>query len=241
VDGEALIAKEMLNTIQADGIRRVVKYVTQLKASRETGGVAAPAPLQLLVHGGPGTGKTYWIEALDRVLGALGSGVATCAFTGIAASKLPRPRTVHMMLAFGRKKGRRKGRTDTPAEEKGYNVPLSKLDTAARVLAAKRLEGKDVFLVDEVSMIGPVMLGLIDQRLKEITGNGDKDFGGMGVVLTGDFFQLPPVVPKMSLYKSVVETFEYGTPIFPAATPGDVGTRLFRHFDVLSFTQQQRI
>jgi hypothetical protein len=239
VDVEALIAKECLNPVQEKGVRKVVEYVQQLKAWKGDSTLPEPSPMNLLVHGGPGTGKTHWIEALDRILTGIGSGIGCCAFTGIAASKLPRPRTVHMMLAFGRKKGRRKQKKDD-VPESGYNVRLPDLDASSRALAAKRLENKDIFLVDEVSMIGPVMLGLIDQRLKEITGNTGKKFGGMGVILTGDFFQLPPVVPRMSLYKSVVAKYEHGVPAYNSGTPGDNGTELFHGFDVLSFTQQQR-
>ena len=48
-------------------------------------------------------------------------------------------------------------------------------------------------------MLGPIGLGLIDQRLKEITGCNDKPFGGLTVILSGDPYQLQKK-KKQSVY-----------------------------------------
>ena len=56
-----------------------------------------------------------------------------------------------------------------------------------------RLEGKSFLIVDEMSMIGHKMLSSLDNRLRAGTGKEDISFGGMSVILMGDFGQLPPV------------------------------------------------
>ena len=245
-----------LNAGQAVAVRRVARYITQLQAwKRSPTMFPKPKQLLMLVHGPPGVGKTYFIEQLDLALQKLGNGMTCSAFTGIASSKLPRPRTLHMTLVFGRKRGRAGksrsvavGDSDLdPGSEYNKRLPAMAPDT--RLLAQQRLDGKDVFLIDEVSMIGPVMLGHVDQRLREIT-NVAEPFGGKAVVLCGDFFQLPPTVPPTSLYKAVVDNFVDEScfrrkrrgkkAIYLAGTPGDVGTDLFRQFQLVSLTQQQR-
>ncbi|CAB4027966.1 ATP-dependent DNA helicase PIF1-like [Paramuricea clavata] len=59
-----------------------------------------------------------------------------------------------------------------------------------------RLEGKRFLIIDEMSMIGHKMLSWLDNRLRAGTGKEDIPFGGMSVILMGDFGQLPPVGDK---------------------------------------------
>ena len=56
-----------------------------------------------------------------------------------------------------------------------------------RVAWAKKI----LFVIDEASMLGPHLFGCADTQLKAI-GDGSKLFGGSGVVICGDFGQLPP-------------------------------------------------
>ena len=51
-----------------------------------------------------------------------------------------------------------------------------------------------ILIIDEKSMLGQSVLYMIDQRLKEIFPmNADMDFGGISIILIGDWKQLPPV------------------------------------------------
>ncbi|XP_028418786.1 uncharacterized protein LOC114544315 isoform X2 [Dendronephthya gigantea] len=59
-----------------------------------------------------------------------------------------------------------------------------------------RLEGKRFLIIDEMSMIGHQMLSWLDNRLRAGTGKEDIPFGGMSIILMGDFGQLPPVGDK---------------------------------------------
>lgn len=56
----------------------------------------------------------------------------------------------------------------------------------------KRMEKVRVLIIDEVSMLHHFRLDLVDSILKAFKRN-DAPFGGIQVILCGDFFQLPPV------------------------------------------------
>jgi len=54
------------------------------------------------------------------------------------------------------------------------------------------IEQADVLIIDEISMLHDFRLDLVDQVLKEVR-EVDAPFGGIQLILCGDFFQLPPV------------------------------------------------
>ena len=69
------------------------------------------------------------------------------------------------------------------------------------VLQSKFRETK-ILIIDEKSMISSVMLYQIDERLKQaIPENAHLPFGGISVVIMGDFSQLPPVKYKVGVLK----------------------------------------
>ena len=64
-----------------------------------------------------------------------------------------------------------------------------------------KLEGKAYLIVDEMSMNCHKMFSWLDNRLRAGTGNQNKPFGEISVILLGDFAQLPPVGDR-ALYVS---------------------------------------
>ena len=48
-------------------------------------------------------------------------------------------------------------------------------------------------VVDEFSMLNLQFLGKLDRRLRQAKNRMDVAFGGISVILAGDFYQLPPV------------------------------------------------
>jgi len=62
----------------------------------------------------------------------------------------------------------------------------------------QRFLNTQVLIIDEISMLGHCQLDLAD-RLFRAFKRCDEPFGGIQVVLCGDFFQLPPVNKKIAL------------------------------------------
>lgn len=59
--------------------------------------------------------------------------------------------------------------------------------------ACQRWRNAQVLVLDEVSMIDGVFFEALDAIGREVRGCRSKPFGGIQIILTGDFFQLPPV------------------------------------------------
>ena len=70
------------------------------------------------------------------------------------------------------------------------------LDTlATNRRLATRIEKTQVLVIDEISMLPARSLTLVDTVCRHIRGV-PSPFGGLQIVLVGDFFQLPPVVRR---------------------------------------------
>ena len=78
----------------------------------------------------------------------------------------------------------------------GIKTKLDKYDLdkiASTEYVAKRVLRAKILIIDEVSMLLPEMLAMVDAVCREIK-RSPEPFGGIQVVLVGDFFQLPPIV-----------------------------------------------
>ena len=70
----------------------------------------------------------------------------------------------------------------------------------------------DILIIDEISMVRPDMLDVIDLILKDVKHN-KKPFGGIQTILVGDLYQLPPIV-KTDLKKIFMELYGNSLPYF---------------------------
>ena len=137
-----------------------------------------PEPLQINIDGTAGTGKSFLISAISTELQNLAFGenkpdpVMRVAPTGIAAFGI-NGMTVHSALSLPVKSS--------------FN-PL-----IPSALSKLQHQWKDIklLIIDEKSMIGRTMAGKMNSRLQQICT--DEVLGGIGVLLFGDFAQLPPV------------------------------------------------
>lgn len=118
-----------------------------------------------------GCGKTYLLNQLSK---SLGSTITLTATTGVAALNIGGA-TIHSTLGLGL------GNKSVDAMLKGLN-PF-KLDFLNRI---------QVLAVDEVSMLSGSLLNKCNEFLKKARMN-KAPFGGIQVILIGDFCQLPPV------------------------------------------------
>src|SRR5436305_2005654 len=153
----------------------------------------SPSPLRINIDGPAGTGKSYVIAMIsahlqDRArIAGKGNPVFRAAPTGVAAFNI-QGRTIHSLLRLPVRK------TFTPV--------------SPTTLSGMQDDFKDCefLIIDEKSMIGLGTLHRIDQRLRQIfPTRQDEWFGGLNVLLCGDFFQLPPVLEK-ALYQTVMPT-----------------------------------
>ena len=127
--------------------------------------------------GQAGAGKTYVLNEYINYLKARDVSVGVTASTGIAATHIGGV-TIHSWSGIGIKD------------------QLTEMDIDAmqqRKYLWNRFEKTKVLVIDEVSMLSPNMLDMVDRVCRAFKRN-DNPFGGLQVVLSGDFFQLPPIV-----------------------------------------------
>lgn len=132
--------------------------------------------VSVFLTGEPGSGKTHTIARYCSWLRARGIEPAITASTGIAATHL-HGMTVHAWSGIG-------------IHEKATDAIVDAI--ASKEHVARRIQKTSVLIIDEISMLSADAFDLVDAVCREVRRN-DLPFGGMQVVLVGDFFQLPPV------------------------------------------------
>jgi len=130
----------------------------------------------IFLTGAAGSGKTYLLNKYINYLKDNNIRVAVTASTGIAATHLYGT-TIHSWSGIG-------------VRDTLTNKDLEKLLTTARIKS--NYKKTKVLIIDEISMLHPHYLDMIDSIARYILGS-DQAFGGIQLVLCGDFFQLPPV------------------------------------------------
>jgi hypothetical protein len=130
----------------------------------------------VFVTGPAGSGKTHLINSYIRYLRENLIEAGITASTGIAATHMG-GMTIHSWAGIGIAATLTQGDLEAMFE-KSY--------------LSKRFEKVKVLIIDEVSMLHHFRFDLVNKVLQNMKGNV-KPFGGVQVVLCGDFFQLPPV------------------------------------------------
>jgi ATP-dependent DNA helicase PIF1 len=95
------------------------------------------------------------------------------------------------------------------ASIKNINIPSHKL--VRYINNNPKLKNKwintDILIIDEVSMLSKKLFELLDELGKLLRDNITKPFGGIQLIFSGDFFQLPPIGNKID-YDSSKFCFE---------------------------------
>lgn len=130
----------------------------------------------VFLTGSAGSGKTYTLNQYIHYLRARRVPVAVTASTGIAATHM-NGTTIHSWSGIGIK--------DT-LSEKDLGI------LARKKPLVERVKETSVLIIDEISMLHAKQLNAVNQVLKHLRKD-DAPFGGIQVVVAGDFFQLPPI------------------------------------------------
>lgn len=130
----------------------------------------------VFITGPAGSGKTYVLNQYIAYLKKHNKGVAITASTGIAATHIGGI-TIHSWSGLGIKE---------QLSSHDLRVMLKK------AYLKKRFKSTNVLIIDEVSMLHGWQFDLINTICKTFKENKEA-FGGMQVICSGDFFQLPPV------------------------------------------------
>ena len=162
----------------------------------------------IFLTGEPGSGKTHTINWYVSYLRSCGVEPSITASTGIAATHIG-GMTIHSWSGIGIK---------TELTTRDLNNIAGSKPVAKRVAAAK------VLIIDEISMLPPYALDMVDAVCRRIRRD-PSPFGGLQIVLVGDFFQLPPInkapaeKAQASLIAAVAQRFAYGAASWQAAEP----------------------
>lgn len=130
----------------------------------------------ILLTGPAGTGKTFTIKIIKDIYTALGKKISLTSTTGASATLFDDGRTIHSWSGIG--------------------ICSSKESALKRVMTYKkpqyRIKTTNLLIIDEISMMQSYILDILDYVCRMIR-QSQMPFGGLQVVLVGDFFQLGPV------------------------------------------------
>ncbi len=133
----------------------------------------------VLVTGVAGSGKSYLVRRICEALDAAHRPYVRTATTGSAAWSIGGV-TLHAFAGIGLGKGDVKWRLQELSR---------KLDKVADWLWVQTL------LIDEVSMVQPSFFATLDVVARTLRRN-KAPFGGIQLVMVGDYFQCPPIQPR---------------------------------------------
>jgi len=128
--------------------------------------------------GAAGCGKSFILRILKEVLTKLGLGntIQFCAPTGIAACNIG-GLTIHSWAGVGL--------ANKPIETLAAEVSRSRA-------VVNRWVNTSILVIDEISMLSAEMFDMLSVIGSRVRLN-DEPFGGIQLVLCGDFYQLPPI------------------------------------------------
>jgi ATP-dependent DNA helicase PIF1 len=128
----------------------------------------------VFLTGPAGSGKTYVLNQFVKYARSQGKKVAVTASTGLAATHLG-GNTIHSWAGIG-----------VHEEVKKYMISEMSKTRRDQIISA------DILVIDEVSMLHDYRLDMVEEVCRKIRED-DQPFGGLQVILCGDFYQLPPI------------------------------------------------
>lgn len=128
----------------------------------------------VFLTGAAGSGKTFTLNQFIKLAKNSGKKVSVTATTGLAATHLG-GNTIHAWSGIGI-----------------YDYLSRKFFEKFPKTRAEIIKNTDILVIDEISMLHDFRLDMVEEICRTIRQN-DKPFGGIQVILCGDFFQLSPI------------------------------------------------
>ena len=128
--------------------------------------------------GGAGTGKSETCEIIVDEFTKTRVRVAIVAPTGTAAVNV-HGQTLHSFFGMG----------------SNTNKGIDKFVQSMKPTVRERIDKTDVLIIDEISMVTYEAFDRMDRLARAARNEPEKPFGGMQLIVFGDFCQLPPVKP----------------------------------------------
>ena len=144
----------------------------------------------IFLTGPGGTGKTEVIRYIIDECTSKKRRVAVVAPTGIAAVHIG-GRTIHSFMRFV------PDDQHLTAEEVAVRIQMDKKNK----YVINSYKKYDVLIIDEISMVDADLFEKMNYCLQLFRNNG-RPFGGLQVIASGDFYQLPPVKSTKFVFES---------------------------------------
>lgn len=171
---------DMQETVKSHAVKAKASAITLSNEQRHVKSLVVDKGQSVFFTGPAGTGKSVLMRAIIQELKKKHAKdperVAVTASTGLAACNIG-GMTLHSFSGIGL------GKEDT-------NTLVKKIRRNAK--AKTRWLKTKTLIIDEVSMVDGELFDKLSQIGRIIRNNG-RPWGGIQLVITGDFFQLPPV------------------------------------------------
>ena len=132
----------------------------------------------IFITGSGGVGKSYFIQQVYKHAKENGKKIRVTAMTGCSAILLNcEATTIHKWGCLGLGKG-------------------DEFEMFKKIIKMKRqgnYQETDILILDEISMLNEKLFEVLDYLCKKFRKVEDKAFGGIQLICSGDFYQLPPV------------------------------------------------
>lgn len=132
----------------------------------------------IFITGPGGCGKSYFIQKVYKDAIKSGKNIKVTSLTGCSAILLNcNATTIHKWGCLGLGKG----------EEDQIYAKIVKMKKHGNYIDT------DILIVDEISMLNEKLFEVLDYLCKRFRKNMETPFGGLQLICSGDFYQLPPV------------------------------------------------
>jgi nucleoside-triphosphatase THEP1 len=198
-------------------------------------------PPHELLTGQPGAGKSTVIKMIMHVANLLQAGhIASTSFNGIAAVNVFGGTVCNLFNV--------NSNYDVGVWNQAVQAFHIKGETLKRLRQQLQWKSLQMLVIDEVSTIDTFTIAVIDARLRDVMEQPDKPFGGVAVLMSGDFDQLGPVaktfIPhdmvEWNLHHMRYQQQSFDMSIYRRGTMIHRGCSLFSEFNRTHLTQQER-